>query len=208
MRLISLFDMTLIDSSTLYESVFHRMESEHGIKIGMTMEEIWPYPYVPLMKKISENNEGTTWEEIDVINKKLVKDAYKNSKIEHISTLKEINDSGIYFSIISNNSGDIIKEALSNNGNDILNFNDIYGNEDFKDHGTKTDMINLIVEQNNFDKSQVMYIGDSLKDMHDAIKADVIPVGISTGLHSTKELKKEGAKIVLSNLSELKDHIF
>ena len=67
-------------------------------------------------------------------------------------------------------------------------FKGLYGTDEFV---TKTEIINRIISENNYDKKQTVYIGDSLSDYRDAKKANMLFIGRFT--HSSFP---EGTKLI------------
>ena len=198
------FDMTLVDSLGVGNKAIEELRNKHKLEINMTEKEIWSTPHIPLMKKISEmNNNNPSWEEVMRLNRSAMERYYSECIINEIEHLIKITNSGIYLGIISNNSREIINIVLTKNGNHKLKFGDVLGNEDCKDHSSKAGMINFLLEKYNFNKEDVMYVGDSEGDITSAVLAGVIPVGVVTGLHTKEELKKAGASIILNNLKWL-----
>jgi len=53
-------------------------------------------------------------------------------------------------------------------------FKGLYGTDEFV---TKTDIINKVILENNYDKKQIVYIGDSLSDYHNAKNANISFIG-------------------------------
>ena len=65
-------------------------------------------------------------------------------------------------------------------------FKGLYGTDEFV---TKTDVINRVISENNYDRKQTVYIGDSLSDYHDAKNADISFIGRVTGLPFPEGIK-------------------
>jgi phosphoglycolate phosphatase len=55
----------------------------------------------------------------------------------------------------------------------------------------------------NLKPEEILFVGDSDIDMQTAINANMFPVGVSWGYRTEKELKTNGAKLVLNNALEL-----
>ncbi len=201
------FDMTLVNSRQFVNKSIYDLK-EHGLECNMTEREIWSTPHIPLMKKISEmNNYKHSWENINEWTKEARHEYYGTSVINDLNELIEIKNKGIYFGLISNNAREIVDEVLAKNGNEKLKFEDVFGNEDLKNHNSKSELIQFVVDKYRFDKKKVMYVGDSDKDMISAKEVGVIPVGVLLGLHNSKELKKAGAEIIIRQLKEIRDYI-
>ncbi|MCK5149318.1 HAD family hydrolase [Candidatus Pacearchaeota archaeon] len=202
------FDMTLVNFLDVGNKAIEDLRNKHGLFIGMTEKEIWGTPHIPLMKNVAEMNQNKySWEEISEWNKNSMHHYYKECNINDLDELIEIKEKGIYFGIVSNNSKEVINEVLNKNGNDKLKFGDIFGNEDFKNYHSKSEIIQLIVEKYDFNKNKVMYVGDSEGDVIAAKEAGVISVAVVSGLHTYDELKNAGSKIIIENLRDIAKHI-
>ncbi len=201
------FDMTLVDSLDVGNKSIEDMRKNNHLQINLTEKEIWGTAHIPLMKKIAEMNEGHSWEEIMNLDQEYMKKNYSNCVLKEIESLLKIKEKGIYFGIVSNNNSEVILSVLSKEDNSKIKFQDIITNKKDQEHLSKDKMIEIILEKYSFNREKVMYIGDSKDDIYSAIKAKVIPVGITTGLNSTEELNQAGAKIILNNLKELEEYI-
>lgn len=56
-------------------------------------------------------------------------------------------------------------------------------------------------------KKEIVYVGDSLDDLRSAHGAQIDFIGITTGLYSRADFKKEGAKIVVDKISEILPYV-
>ncbi len=54
---------------------------------------------------------------------------------------------------------------------------------------------------------QTIMVGDSVHDMKMASAADVLPVGVSFGVHDADRLREAGAILVVDSLTELSDRL-
>ena len=67
-------------------------------------------------------------------------------------------------------------------------FKGLYGTDEFV---TKTDIISRVILENNYDQKQIVYIGDSLSDYHDAKNTNIPFIG-----RVTHSMFPKGTKLV------------
>lgn len=202
------FDMTLVNSLEVGNKAIEDLKHKYGLSLDIPLKETWSMAHITFMKKVAELNQCRySWEKISEWNKSSMREYYKECRINDLDVLIEIKRKVPYFYIVSNNSREIITEVLSLNGNDKLKFEDVFGNEDFKNPDSKSEMINLIVNKYGFDKREVMYVDDSVKGVIAAKEAGIVPVAVVSGLHSYDELNAVGPKIILNRLSELINYL-
>lgn len=62
----------------------------------------------------------------------------------------------------------------------------------------------IVISKNwNLSPEEILFVGDSDIDMQTALNANMFPVGVSWGYRTEEELKNSGARLVLSNPSDL-----
>lgn len=83
-----------------------------------------------------------------------------------------------------------------------------FGNESYDRSDLVTFAMKRALDRGwNGDKSQVYVIGDTPRDVSAALQSGVVPIGVTTGRNTYTELKNEGARFVIDNLTELQSLI-
>lgn len=67
--------------------------------------------------------------------------------------------------------------------------------------------VNIVLEKMNVRPEETVYLGDSGVDMQTAVNAKALPVGVLWGFREKDELLENGAKILLSQPSELLEKV-
>lgn len=202
------FDMTLVNSLEVGNQAIKDMNEINGIRSdGLTEKEIWGLVHEDFAKKLSEiNNNKFTWQEISKYDVEYMQKHYADCRINYINFLSALRKQGVKLGVVSNNSLKVIHMVLSNNKE--IEFDIIFGSEDRIDNGkTKSDIINDIRKEWNIKPDEIMYVGDHPNDIKAAKGAEVISVGVSTGLHTSEELKEYDPDILVNNLEELNNHL-
>lgn len=136
------------------------------------------------MKQLLEKKEIDNF--IDCFNELLIENKYK--KIINDKYLDNLKKKGINIGIISNALGE--KNNIKINHADIGCFFDfIYSFEDLKNPKPDTEIINKIIDEKKYLRSEIIYVGDSSIDMEFANNASVCFVPVRTGKDKWK-LKK------------------
>jgi phosphoglycolate phosphatase len=200
------WDMTLIDSSGLIKLILADMEHNHGIRSSqIPVEELWGLNHEKFCRRLEQDNNHYSWQDISRVNRATMKKYYSKVKLECVETLKECSQKCAHIGIVTYNSSDIVRATLSASQNIDLErmFSSIHGTEEMMPGETKTDMLKLITERYAVEPSQIIYVGDTAKDMVEAKAAGVRAIGITTGMHSESELIEGGADKVIKKLDEL-----
>ncbi|MDP3963333.1 MAG: HAD-IA family hydrolase [bacterium] len=113
-------------------------------------------------------------------------------------SLKLLKGKGYKLYIISSNSRENMRSFLEHNR--IDEFDDIYSVSSFFGKHAK---IKSLLKAHHWEKSFVMYIGDEVRDIEAARKADVTSVAVTWGYNTEKALAKNNPDILLRNPSEL-----
>lgn len=121
-----------------------------------------------------------------------------------IELLIELKEKGIKLAVNSNKRDDYVKPLISKYFNEIP-FVAVYGER--KGIARKPDpaAANEIIKLMGLSKEEILYIGDSDTDMQTAENAEVDGVGVLWGFRFYEELKKNGAKYIISKPSEILD---
>lgn len=83
-------------------------------------------------------------------------------------------------------------------------FSVIVAGEDVRHHKPNPEPLFKAARLLKFKPSECIYIGDSIYEMIAAKRAKMFAVGIHTGIYSKSQLRKNGAKKVITDISELK----
>ena len=67
--------------------------------------------------------------------------------------------------------------------------------------------VNIVLEKMNVRPEETVYLGDSGVDMQTAVNAKALPIGVLWGFREKDELLENGAKILLSQPSELLEKV-
>ncbi|MBC8399908.1 MAG: HAD family hydrolase [Candidatus Marinimicrobia bacterium] len=116
--------------------------------------------------------------------------------------LDSLTASGLTMAILSNKPHDFT-EQFTEYFLARWKFNPVQGAEIGKPKKPDPESALMIANNLNLSPSQIMIIGDSGIDMETACNAGIIPVGVSWGYRSVKELKTAGAKFIIDNPSDL-----
>lgn len=84
-----------------------------------------------------------------------------------------------------------------------IHFNDVFGQRDGFPVKPNPSILNEIISNSGFDKSEVLYVGDSGVDVATAFNAGVDFVGVLWGFRPQSELEVVGAKVFVNNTEEL-----
>ncbi len=69
------------------------------------------------------------------------------------------------------------------------------------------DMVNMIISRLGIDKDKTVYIGDSEVDVQTAVNAGIDMIAVDWGFKTRDFLIKNGAGIIISDVTELKDYL-
>jgi len=119
-----------------------------------------------------------------------------------LRVLQELRKKGVKIGIVSLNGEQVVREVLKRTG--INKYVNVWFSRDspgrpkpYPDH-----IIRCLERLHSKPQNSIM-VGDEIADINAAIEAQVLPIGIATGLYTEEELKASGAKEVISTLSEL-----
>ncbi len=112
-----------------------------------------------------------------------------------ISELKQENHLGI----LTSNTLDNVKEFLVKNNLDLFDF--VYTE---KSVFGKSHVINKIIKHRNFNKNEMYYVCDEVRDIEAAKKSKIKSIAVTWGYNSKKALEKENPDIIIENPEELK----
>lgn len=117
--------------------------------------------------------------------------------------LEYLKSKGIKLAVVSNKPHEFAYEIVKKYFEDI--FDEAYGHRlEFKVKPDPAALID-IMERNNIDKKDCIYIGDSNVDIVTAKNAGVESVGVSWGFRGREELEEAGATFVVDTINDLKN---
>lgn len=201
-------DGTILNSSKevlkCFEEAFKRAKYEID-KSRLTSDVIGP-PLKEIIKNIAPN--------IDEINSEKVVSIFREIYDNETSDISEFYD-GIY---------EFLKEIKLHGGKVFMAtfkptkptlriiqqfkldmFDEIYTIDKFKNHMTKSEMINDIINKYNLNKEKTVMIGDAYSDMKAAHEADVMAIGALWGYGDDKSELIKYADYTVKNVEELRE---
>lgn len=112
--------------------------------------------------------------------------------------LRSLKTRGYALSIVSSNAEDTIHDFLIHNDIDL--FDDVYAVLNLFGKGTK---IHNLVKTNHWDPSNVLYIGDEVRDIDAAKKAGIRSVAVTWGHNTEDALVKHAPDFLMRVPAEL-----
>lgn len=117
-------------------------------------------------------------------------------------TVRELYKAGFHIYVLSSNSEATIRKVLKQNNVDseihILRRPSLFG---------KHKSIKKLVERENYDKSSVWMVGDELRDIEAAKKADVGSIAVSWGLQDVSLLKKAAPDFIADKPADIINYL-
>jgi len=105
--------------------------------------------------------------------------------------LGDLKKNGYKLAIISSNRKESIDKFIKYNNIDMFDF--IHGKTDLFG---KADYLEKFVKDFKLKKSEVIYIGDEIRDVEACHKVGIKMIGVSWGLHTVEALKKNGVDYI------------
>ena len=123
-----------------------------------------------------------------------------------VDLLKELNKQGYKIAVNTNKKESYAKTLIASRFKGV-DFIDIVGQRE--GHPIKPDpyAANLIIEEMGFDKSEVLYVGDSMTDIQTGINAHLSTIGVTWGYRTVEQLKEIGATYIANQASDILDII-
>jgi HAD superfamily hydrolase (TIGR01549 family) len=112
--------------------------------------------------------------------------------------LLELKKEGYNLSIISSNMKSNIDKFLEFNGINVFDF--IHGKTDLLG---KAEAIEKFVKDYKLEKSEVVYVGDEIRDVTASHKAGIKMIGVTWGLHKVEALKKNEVDYIVNTPREI-----
>lgn len=122
-----------------------------------------------------------------------------------VDTLKQLKEAGIVLGIVSNNASEAIAQVLRRD--DVLDLFDVIVGRPvpFRPQLAKPSpyMILQAISRLDAQGAEIYYCGDDVTDMMSANRAGVTAIGVSTGRHSSLQLREAGASLCLEEFQQL-----
>lgn len=112
--------------------------------------------------------------------------------------LLDLKKDGYKLAIISSNRKENIDKFIKFNKLDIFDF--IHGKTDLFG---KAGYLGKFITDFKLEKSEVVYVGDEIRDVEACKKVGIKMIGVSWGLHTVEVLKKNGADYIVNKPSEI-----
>lgn len=112
--------------------------------------------------------------------------------------LFDLKKEGYKLAIISSNRIENIKKFIEFNKIDIFDF--IHGKTDLF---SKADYLGKFLEDFKLAKTEVIYVGDEIRDVEACKKVDIKMIGVSWGLHTVEALKKAKVDYIAKKSDEI-----
>jgi len=112
--------------------------------------------------------------------------------------LYDLKKRGYKLSIISSNRIENINKFIKHNKLNVFNF--VHGKTDLFG---KAGYLGKFLTDFKLDKSEVIYIGDEIRDVEACKKAKIKIIGVAWGLHTVDALKKAGVDFIIHKPSEI-----
>ena len=130
------------------------------------------------------------------------KKLYKGS----LNVVNELLGNGVKVGVLSATTISFLKKDLEFFNFPISRFSFIQGADDTLYHKPDSKvfepLLNYFAKQ-GIKNNDIVYIGDSVNDFKAADGAGINFIGVTTGLHSKKDFKNEGAKVVVNSITEV-----
>jgi len=112
--------------------------------------------------------------------------------------LFDLKKNGYKLAIISSNRIENIDKFIKHNDLDIFDF--VHGKTDLFG---KAGYLGKFLDDFDLDSSEVIYVGDEIRDVEACKKAGIKIIGVSWGLHTVEALKKAGVDYIVKKPSEV-----
>ncbi len=122
-------------------------------------------------------------------------------------TLKYFKENGLKQSIASNSSRELMKPIMSELG--IMEYIDLFvGVEDVENPKPHPCILRITMEQLGISENATIFVDDSATGLGAGKKAGVHTAGITTGVHTVKQIISVNPDFILNQLDDLKKIIF
>lgn len=200
------FDDTLVESR-IQKWSHHKETAEKFYNTTITDEELrihWGKPFTKMVGELYKNIEPTE-KIIQKINS--IKQNFAKKEIPEAKDLiNNLYGSGKLLGIISATNTDLLIDDLNLAGFDIRKFTFLQGADLSKYHKPNPKVFDNIIEQlekNGIEKSDVVYIGDSIDDFNAANQAGLDFIAITTGIYKVQDFLDLGSTKIYNHIKEI-----
>lgn len=202
--IISDFDGVLADSMGLVLEFYNKINKKYGLKKAESQKDISDLFHKNVFTGLAEAG-------LDKSKSANFLEDMKNLTLEFkdhlkpfpnvVQVLRKLKEKGNMLAIISSNHSDVIKSfAKKNDISEIFEY--IYGAENLT---SKVEKINALSDKVHISKENTYYVGDTVGDIYEGKKANVLTVAACWGFHTKEELKSANPDYLLESVEELLD---
>lgn len=193
------FDGTLADSFGLCLEIAHELTGKHILTDRDRIEELKSSSLIDVARELEIPK--YEWPRLVIRGRKIMFGRLNELKAFSgmDKVLAELKNDGFKLYIMSNNSQDNIAKFLKQHSLSS------YITNTYGDIGLlgKTRELKKILKQNKLRASDVVYIGDEVRDIEAAKKADVRVISVSWGFNSAKRLAEDNPDALVYRRSDL-----
>lgn len=120
--------------------------------------------------------------------------------------LNALNARGLKLAILSNKPDPLTKDCVTSLLSN-LDFGVVFGQRDSVPRKPNPQAALEIAKKLSISPSDFLYLGDTAIDMKTAVSAGMFPVGVAWGFRPVKELKENGARVIIDKPIQLLDLI-
>jgi len=194
------FDGTLADTEEVNFVIYQKLAEKYNLR-NITLDELGHLKKMgakELMEYVELKKRYLPF--ILKRGKKLLKQDIKNVKLckpDIFENIKKIKDMGIKIAIITTNSKSNVKMFLEEHDADYFDFissSTMFGKEA---------KIKKIIKKEKLKNSEVLYVGDEIRDIHAANRAGIDIVSVGWGYNTVESLIKNKPQYLIFKPNEL-----
>lgn len=194
------FDGTLVDSKNVFVSVYNQLADKHGFN-QIKKSEIDYLRKLPIKERGKHLNFPVYKlplfaAEFNRLYKESIKELQLFSGIREL--LAGLHKRGYQLAIISSNSEENIEAFCRNNK--ITNFNEIVSEKHFFG---KDKSINKFMKRNKLHHSEIVYVGDEVRDIIAAQKSNVKMIWVDWGYDLVEQAERNNPDHIVSSPKEI-----
>ncbi len=200
------FDDTLVESR-LIKWAHHKHVAKKFYNIELSDEAILAHWGKPINTLVTELYQSADTLENMYSNLLSVRDEFRKVAYEGaVDVLKKLIEQKIDVCILSASNKKFLMHDLADFGFPLEAISIIQGADETDVHKPDPKVFIPTFEKlygKGIEKSDMVYIGDSLMDMQAARGAGIDFIGVTTGLYGEEEFKNNGAKVIIKNIKEV-----
>ncbi len=204
------FDDTLVETRAI-KFEHHKAVAKKFYNIDLTEETFLKHygqPFNTIIKAFYQD--ADTLENMIQANVSTREQFLKKLYPGSLDTVNTILDRGIKVGVLSATNTNFILDDFERFSFPINRFSMIQGPDETPVHKPDPAVFLPLLEKlgkEGIKKEETVYVGDSLLDLQAAHGAGIDFIAVTTGLYSEEDFKKNGAKIVVGEISEILKHI-